>query len=104
MWIFLNTRFDRVWLRDLIYKLERYGTNGQLREWIWNNVTNRTQRVFINGSLSNNGGITAGMPQGSVLEPFLFLVYVTGHQMTKVIEFNLSKPLQTIIRNCQRHA
>lgn len=47
-----------------------------LNKWITHYLHNRTQKVFVNGSFSDSKIITAGVPQGSVLGPLLFLVYV----------------------------
>ena len=73
----MSKAFDRVWHKGLIYKLEPCCITGQLRQEIKHYVTNGTHRVFINNSLSNQGTLTAGIPQGSVRRPFLFIVYVS---------------------------
>ena len=52
------------------------GIRGELLEWFRNYLTDRQQRVVINGQGSDWGDITAGVPQGSVLGPLLFLIYI----------------------------
>ena len=72
----VSKAFDRVWHRGLIHKLEMYGIKGRLLEWLSNYTCNRYQKVFVNGTLSTPRLLKAGVPQGSVLGPFLFIVYI----------------------------
>ncbi len=60
----------------LLFKLRQYGINGNVLNWISNYLTNRKQKVFVSTSYSEEKHISAGVPQGSVLGPLLFLVYV----------------------------
>ena len=72
----MSKAFDKVWHEGLIFKLKRNGIEGNLLNLFKNYLTNRKQRVVINGSESEWGDISAGVPQGSVLGPLLFLVYI----------------------------
>jgi hypothetical protein len=72
----LSKAFDKVWHKGLLYKLKRIGITGKLLEWIESYLTNRKQQVVINGSKSDILELYAGVPQGSVLGPLLFLVYI----------------------------
>ena len=60
----------------LLVKLKANGIKGKLLNWIQSFLTNRKQRVSINGSLSDESAVVSGVPQGSVLGPLLFLIYV----------------------------
>ena len=68
--------FDRVWHRDLILKLEKYGIRGNLLAWFENYLYMRHQKVSINNTCTSYKFITAGVLQGSVLGPMLFLIYI----------------------------
>ena len=72
----ISKAFDRVWHKGLIYKLKRAGINGLLLDWLIDYLTNRKQRVVIPGGTSDWQFIRAGVPQGSILGPLLFLLYI----------------------------
>ena len=68
--------FDSVPHLRLISKLQAYGIKGDLLKWISNFLIGRQQKVILNGSSSQWIDVTSGVPQGSVLTPLLFLLYV----------------------------
>ena len=72
----ISKAFDRVWHKGLLYKLRKAGITGSLLRWFENYLAERKQRVLIRGQSSLWGNIQAGVPQGSVLGPLLFLVYI----------------------------
>ena len=72
----ISKAFDRVWHQGLLFKLKQCGITGNLLAWFQSYLTNRRQRVRVGGKLSNTLPITSGVPQGSILGPILFLVYV----------------------------
>ena len=68
--------FDRVPHKRLLSKLYSYGIHDTIIKWIENFLSNRSQRVRVNDSLSDSKVVLGGIPQGSVLGPLLFIIYI----------------------------
>ena len=68
--------FDSVPHDRLLLKLERFGITGSLLSWLSNFLQGRSQRVVIEGCQSDWAPVTSGVPQGSILAPLLFILYV----------------------------
>ena len=72
----ISKAFDRVWHQGLIHKLQDKGCCDELLNWFSSYLSNRRQRVVIKGQTSEWTYVLAGVPQGSILGPLLFLIYI----------------------------
>ena len=72
----ISKAFDRVWHAGLLHKLKSYGISGQIFGLISSFLSNRRLRVVLDGKSSQEYPLNAGVPQGSILGPTLFLLYI----------------------------
>ena len=76
----LSKAFDTVNHSILLSKLDLYGIRGDENQWFRSYLSNRKQKVFVNGVESNFHLVNSGVPQGSILGPFLFLIYINDFE------------------------
>ena len=72
----ISKAFDRVWHRGLLHKLSSVGFKSKVLSWLSSYLSERRQRVVLNGQASEWTVVEAGVPQGSILGPLLFLLYI----------------------------
>ena len=80
--------FDRVWQKGLLYKLKCMSIDGNFLKLVESFLSNRYQRVVLNGQASSCADIKAGVPKGSILGPLFFLIYIN----------DLSENLKSIVK------
>ena len=71
----ISKAFDKVWHKELVCKLKSYRISGNLLKLIENYLTDRKQRVVLNGQTSSWQRVLSGVPQRSVLGPLHFSLY-----------------------------
>ena len=80
--------FDTVAHNKLLNKLAHYGIQNSTHKWLSAWLTGRTQRVMVEGVLSKEVDVISGVPQGTVLGPLMFLIYIN----------NINQNIQSLVR------
>ena len=73
---YISKALDKVWLDGIIFKRRQNGTSGELLNLLCDFLRNKKQIVVLNGQVLTWTNVNAGVPQGSMLGPLPFLIYI----------------------------
>ena len=90
IWVDMEKAFDRVWRDGLLLKLKDYNIKKNMFKWIQSYLSRRKARVEVQGIKSRQATIRQGVPQGGVLSPTLFLIFVNDIKNILCREVNMS--------------
>ena len=72
----ISKAFDKVWHKGFLFKLLQNGMFGNLLDLLSSFLSDRKQKVLLNGQTSEWQNVNASVPQGSILEPLSFFIYI----------------------------
>ena len=98
----ISKAFDRVWHAGLLHKLKSYGISGQIFSLISSFLSNRQLRVVLDGKSSQEYPVNVGVPQGSILGPTLFLLYINDLPDDVICDIAIYADDTTLYSRCDR--
>ena len=98
----LDRAFDKVWHAGLLHKLKSYGISGQIFSLVSSFLSNRRLRVVLDGKSSQKYPVNAGVPQGSILGPTLFLLYINDLPDDVICDIAIYADDTTLYSRCDR--
>ena len=102
MALYISKAFERVWHADLLQKLKSYGISGQIFGLISSFLSNRRARVVLDEKYSQEYPVNAGVPQGSILGPTLFLLYINDIPADAIRDIAIYANDTTLYSKCDK--
>ena len=99
----ISKAFDSVWHAGLFHKLKTYGISGQIIGLISSFLSNRQLRLVLDGKSSQEYSVNAGVPQGSILDPTLLLLYINDLSDDVICNIAIYADNTTFYSKCIRH-
>ena len=96
----ISEAFDRVWHAGLLHKLQSYGISGKIFDLISFFLSNRQLRVVLDRKSSQEYPVNAGVPQGSILGPTLFLLYINDLPDDVICNIAIYADVATLYSKC----
>ena len=100
----ISKAFNRDWHAGLLHKLISYGISGQIFGLISSFLSNRWLRVVLDGKYSHEYPVNAGVPQGSILHPTLFLLYINDLPDDDICNTDIYADDTTLYSKCDRES
>ena len=98
----ISKAFDRVWYAGVLHKLKSYGISGQIFSLISSFLSNRQLQVVLDGKCSQEYPVNAGVPQGSLLSPTLFLLYINDLPDDVICNISIYADDTTLYSKCDQ--
>ena len=98
----ISKAFDRVWHTCLLHKLRSWGISGQICDLISSFLSSRWLQEVLNGKSSQEYPVSAGVPQGSILHPTLFLLYINDLPDGVIRGIGISADDTTLYSGCDQ--
>ena len=98
----ISKAFDRVWHTGLLHKLRSYGISGQIFGLISSFLSNRWPQVVLDGKSSQEYSVNAGVPQGSILGPTHFLLYINDLPDEVIYNIAIYADYTTLYSKCDQ--
>ena len=98
----ISKAFDRIWHAALLHRLKYYGISGQIFGLISSFLINRWLRVVLDGKSSQEYSVNAGVPQGSILGPTLFLLYINDFPDNVLCDISIYADDTTLYPKCDQ--
>ena len=99
--LYIYKVFDRIWDAGLLRKLKSYGISGQIFGLISSFLSNRRLYVVLDGKSSQEYPVNAGVPEGSILGPTIFLLYINDFPDDVICNIGIYADDTTVYSKCE---